>query len=305
MKVGRMNIKNKDYSVMLITVLTTVINFILAVGKTIVGVIFFSPSLISDGINSIDDVLANIVLVIGIKKSQQKADETHQFGHERFDAVSAVILSIFFFVAGFFVAYRGIEAIIKGATGQLESPGIPAWIVAAIAIVIKLIMSAISFIIARRTKSVTIKALALDNLADILSTVFTFIGIILAITLDKPILDPIFSLFIAAIIFYTAVTTLKDAISKLTDRSVDPKTAEKYIKIIKSVPGVLGVDEFRTRIFGPRVYIELSISVDPNLSLIKAHDISEEVHDKVESTFEEVKHIMVHVNPYEEKRIKK
>jgi cation diffusion facilitator family transporter len=120
MKVGRMKIKNKDYSVMLITVLTTVINFILAVGKTIVGVIFFSPSLISDGINSIDDVLANIVLVIGIKKSQQKADETHQFGHERFDAVSAVILSIFFFVAGFFVAYRGIEAIIKGRQASLN-----------------------------------------------------------------------------------------------------------------------------------------------------------------------------------------
>ena len=72
-----------------------------------------------------------------------------------------------------------------------------------------------------------------------------------------------------------------------------------------SVPGVLDVDEFRTRIFGPRVYIELSISVDPNLSLVKAHDISEEVHDIVENTFEEVKHIMVHVNPYEEKRIKK
>ncbi len=283
-----------------ITLLTTIVNAVLAVGKTVVGALFYSPALISDGINSIDDVIANIVLVIGMKKSAQKADESHPFGHERFDAVSAIILSIFFFVTGFYVALRGIQMIVKGAYGELQSPEPVAYIVALIAIAIKLTMAVISFIYAKKTKSITVRALALDHLIDVLSTVFTFIGIILAITLEMPILDPIFSLFIAVFIFYTAIVTLKRAISNVTDKSVDKETLEKYRETILSVEGVLGIDEFRTRIFGPRVFVELSISVDRNLSVVEGHNIAEHVHDLMEEKYSEIKHIMVHVNPYEQ-----
>ncbi|MGI6644756.1 MAG: cation diffusion facilitator family transporter [Bacilli bacterium] len=283
-----------------ITLLTTIVNAVLAVGKTVVGALFYSPALISDGINSIDDVIANIVLVIGMKKSEQKADESHPFGHERFDAVSAIILSIFFFVTGFYVALRGIQMIVKGAYGDLESPEPAAYIVALIAIAIKLTMAVISFIYAKKTKSITVRALALDHLIDVLSTVFTFIGIILAITLEMPILDPIFSLFIAVFIFYTAIVTLKSAISNVTDKSVDKETLEKYRETILSVDGVLGIDEFRTRIFGPRVFVELSISVDRNLSVVEGHNIAEHVHDLMEEKYSDIKHIMVHVNPHEQ-----
>ena len=291
----------KEASGYFVTVLTTIVNILLAAGKTVVGIVFFSPALISDGINSIDDVLANFVLMIGMKKSQQKADETHPYGHERFDAVSSIILSIFFFVTGFFVAYRGITLIIQGANGDLEPPGAATWIVALVAIAIKLVMALFSFAVGKRTKSLTVKALALDHLLDILSTVFTLAGILLAIYLDKPILDPIFSLFIAGFIFYTAIVTLVGAIKNVTDTAVDKATQEKYAETVMSVDGVKRIDDMKTRIFGPRVYIELVISVESSMCLREAHAIAENVHDKIEQTYSEVKHIMVHVNPYDEK----
>ena len=49
--------------------------------------------------------------------------------------------------------------------------------------------------------------------------------------------------------------------------------------------------------FGNRVYVDLEIAADPNLTLAAAHEIAEDVHDAIEKTFPEVKHIMVHVNP--------
>ena len=52
--------------------------------------------------------------------------------------------------------------------------------------------------------------------------------------------------------------------------------------------------------FGNRVYVDLEISADPNLTLAAAHEIAEGVHDAIEKTFPEVKHIMVHVNPAKE-----
>ncbi|MBP5725797.1 MAG: cation-efflux pump, partial [Clostridia bacterium] len=65
-------------------------------------------------------------------------------------------------------------------------------------------------------------------------------------------------------------------------------------------PGVLGVELLRTRMFGNRVYVDLEIAADPNLTLAAAHEIAEDVHDVIEKTFPEVKHIMVHVNPAKE-----
>ena len=54
-----------------------------------------------------------------------------------------------------------------------------------------------------------------------------------------------------------------------------------------------------TRQFGSRVYVDLEIRLDGELRLKEAHAIAEQVHDRIEREFPEVKHIMVHVNPGE------
>jgi divalent metal cation (Fe/Co/Zn/Cd) transporter len=56
----------------------------------------------------------------------------------------------------------------------------------------------------------------------------------------------------------------------------------------------------RTRMFGSKYYVDVEISVDGNMTLREAHDIAHGVHDKIESTFKNVKHVMVHVNPKED-----
>ena len=60
---------------------------------------------------------------------------------------------------------------------------------------------------------------------------------------------------------------------------------------------VRGVDLLRTRTFGNKIYVDIEIRVDGNLTLWEAHAIAESVHDLVETEFSKVKHIMVHVNP--------
>ena len=64
-----------------------------------------------------------------------------------------------------------------------------------------------------------------------------------------------------------------------------------------AVDGVLGVDSLRTRQFGSKLYVDMEVAADGNLTLIASHEIAEAVHDKLELTFPEVKHCMVHVNP--------
>ena len=66
---------------------------------------------------------------------------------------------------------------------------------------------------------------------------------------------------------------------------------------ILSVDGVLGIDDIKTRLFGDKIYIDIEICCDGNLTLFESHDIAEKVHDLLEQTFEHVKHCTVHVNP--------
>ena len=58
------------------------------------------------------------------------------------------------------------------------------------------------------------------------------------------------------------------------------------------------VDSLQTREFGNKIYVDLEIAADGHLSLNESHKIAEDVHDEIEKTFPQIKHIMIHVNPY-------
>ena len=59
----------------------------------------------------------------------------------------------------------------------------------------------------------------------------------------------------------------------------------------------MGIDLLRTREFGARIYVEVEIRADGNLTLNESHKIAEKVHSAIEKSFDVVKHITVHVNP--------
>ena len=83
----------------------------------------------------------------------------------------------------------------------------------------------------------------------------------------------------------------------MMDKSCD----ENLIKTIKQTillqDGVLGIDKISTRLFGNKIYIDVEIKADGNLSLYQSHMVAHNVHDSIESNFADVKHCMVHVNP--------
>ncbi len=276
-------------------------NIFLAASKLIVGLLAHSQALISDSINSIGDVLSTFVVFIGIKLSRKDADKDHQFGHERLDSVAAIILAMFFLATAGLIAYEGVTTIIEGVSGSIPVPGTLAWVVALIAIVIKEALYWYTMIVAQKIKSTALKAAAWDHQADVVSAAGAFVGILGARLFNFPLLDPILSLLICVLIVITAIRIFKEGVDKLVDKSCDEETEKALSESISKTPGVIRIDILRTRMFGNRVYVDLEISVDGELSLEKAHEISETVHDQIEKEFPLVKHIMIHVNPYSEK----
>ena len=68
-------------------------------------------------------------------------------------------------------------------------------------------------------------------------------------------------------------------------------------KLILDTKEVNDIDLLKTRVFGNKVYVDLEISLDKDLSFSEAHNISHIVHDKIENKFSNIKHCMIHINP--------
>lgn len=151
---------------------------------------------------------------------------------------------------------------------------------------------------AKKIQSSAFMADAWHHRSDAFSSIGSLIGIVGA-RAGFPVLDPIASVVICLFILKVAVDIFRDAIKKLTDSACDDAYTEKVRDYIKGQEGVCGIDLLRTRIFGEKVYVDVEISVDADLSLREAHAIAERVHDGLEHNFSNIKHVMVHVNPYE------
>ncbi|WP_447581695.1 cation diffusion facilitator family transporter [Anaerotignum faecicola] len=281
-----------------VSVISIIVNILLSLFKLAAGIISHSAAMISDAVHSASDVFSTFIVIIGIYVSGKKSDKEHQYGHERLECVASVILSVILFVTGIGIGLSGAEKIISGANGkiQLAIPGALALSAAVLSVVIKEWMYWYTIGAAKKINSVSLMADAWHHRSDSLSSIGAFIGI-LGSRLGYPILDPTASIIICLFIAKASYDIFIDAVNKMIDKACDDKTIEKMRRIIENQNGVIQIDEMRTRLFGAKMYVDIEIQADGNLTLKEAHEIAEAVHDAIESEFINVKHCMVHVNP--------
>lgn len=280
------------------SIVTIIANFALTVFKLLAGIFGASMALISDAVHSASDVFSTVIVLIGVKVSAKKADKRHQFGHERYECVAAVILAMVLLATGAGIGYTGIKNIVTGEYLNFETPKIIALVAAAVSIVVKEIMFWYTIIAAKKVNSSALKADAWHHRTDALSSIGSLIGVVGAIC-GVPVLDSVACLVICLMIIIAAVRIFIDAINKMTDEACDEKTEGEIREFISSFEGVVRVDDLMTRKFGNRIYVIAEIACDGNLPLYSAHEIAENVHSGIEQNFPLVKHITVHVNPCE------
>ncbi|MBQ7714821.1 MAG: cation transporter [Clostridia bacterium] len=277
-----------------VSAVTIIANTVLSVLKLIAGVFAHSSAMISDALHSASDVFSTVIVILGIKLSSRESDKTHPYGHERFECVSAIVLSAVLCATGIGIGIAGIEKI--ASKEELTAPGLAALIAAAVSIAVKEIMYRYTASAAKKINSPSLKADAWHHRSDALSSVGSFVGI-LGARLGLPILDPIAAVVIALLVVKAAIEIFSDAIGRMTDRACDDETVKAITETVASVDGVKSIDLLNTRVFGDKIYVDVEIGADENLSFKEVHDIAEEVHSKIEREHPNVKHCMVHANP--------
>lgn len=282
-----------------VTSVSIIGNLLLSAFKLIAGLLANSGAMISDAVHSASDVFSSIVVIIGIHVSSKESDKEHPYGHERLECVAAIILAVILFITGISIGISAVKTIASGNYADLAIPGILALVAAVISIATKEAMFWYTKINATRIDSAALMADAWHHRSDALSSVGALVGIAGA-RLGFPICDSIASLVICVFIIKASYDIFHDAVDKMVDHSCGEGDEQLLRDCIREEEGVLRIDDLRTREFGNKVYVDVEIAADGDRPLKETHAIAERVHDHIEEKFPKVKHVMVHVNPFEE-----
>lgn len=275
---------------------TVLINVLLSVFKLAAGIFGRSSAMLSDAVHTLSDVLSTFIVMIGVKVSAKKADSKHPYGHERFECVAALILSVMLLATGLGIGYGGIRSVLSGKSEVLPVPGLLALVAAVVSIAVKEAMYWYTRAAAKKVDSGALMADAWHHRSDALSSIGSFVGI-LGARVGYPVMDAAASLVICLFILKASIDIFMDSINKMTDSACDEKVTQEITALVLAQDKVLGVDLLRTRLFGNRMYVDVEIRVNGALMISEGHDVAQAVHDAIEAGFGKVKHCMVHVNP--------
>lgn len=291
-----LKIKKSNNLALHVSYVTIIINALLSIGKFIAGILGHSGAMISDAVHSASDVLSTIVVIVGVKISNKSPDKEHPYGHDRFECVASIILSVMLAIVGFEIGLDGFNKILSGNYNNLQVPSLLPLIAAIISILIKEWMFWYTRAASIKTNSGALMADAWHHRSDALSSVGAFIGILFA-RMGFPIMDAIASIIICICILKAAYDIFVDSINKMIDHSCDESIEEQILKITENLNEIEHIDDVKTRMFGSKIYIDMEIAVNGNLTLYDSHKIAETLHDIIEQNIENCAHCMIHVNP--------
>lgn len=274
--------------------LSIVTYVIISTAKLLVGYSFDSDAVFADGLNNFTDSFASIALLVGMILSQRPADQNHRYGHYKIETITTLIMSFVIFYIGITVTIDSTTALINQAYAA------PTPINAVVGLSSGVIMSGVYWYnnrLGNKLNSPSLKASAKDNLSDALTSFATALSVFLSRT-GILWLDGAMAIVVGLIIIKSGYDIFKESAFSLSD-GFPQEDLDNYRKIVLMVPGVRAVSDIRGRNYGANVYIDITILVDPEISVQAGHAITEKVESALQKT-EDVTAIDVHVEPYHE-----
>ncbi len=283
-----------------VTLIGVLANAVLIVFKVVGGLVGQSQALIADAAHSVSDLFSDAVVLVGLRTGRQEADDTHPFGHGRFETLSSGVVGILLMGAAL---YLGVEA---GSSIYHGTESHPTWLAlaaAGVSILVKESLYRYTMHVGRKIKSPVIVANAWHHRSDALSSVAVFIGV--GGAQIKPawhILDAYAALVVSLLVLKVGIEVLWHSIQELTDTAPPSEVLDKMGECIKGVEGVLGHHDLKVRSSGGRFQMEAHIVVEGSLTVIEGHRIAKEVEFCLIEEIEDLNQVIIHVDPDRRKK---
>jgi cation diffusion facilitator family transporter len=268
--------------------------------KAIAGTVTGSVALLTEAVHSSIDLVASIVAFFSVRKAGEPADESHRYGHERFENLAAAIEGVLILVGSAVIAFEAIRRLLGHGSVRFVGFGIA---VVAISILVNLVVSALISRTARSTDSAALYGDAAHLRTDALTSAGVLVALVLVKLTGAQWLDPAIALVVAASIVFTGVRLLLRSSRVLVDEALPPEEVAEIRQSIEELAphGVVGYHELRTRRAGARRYVDMHVQFRAGTSLEDAHRVAHELQDLIGNRLGDAD-VLIHLEPQDKVR---
>ncbi|MGW9022485.1 cation diffusion facilitator family transporter [Leucobacter chromiiresistens] len=237
-------------------------NLGIAVTKFIAWAFSGSSSMLAEGVHSLADSGNQVLLLIGGKRAQQKADKEHPFGYGRVRYVYAFVVAIVLFsIGGVFSVYEGIS--------KIQHPhALEVWWLPLLVLTIAIVLESFSlrtairesrphkgtsswFQFIRRSKAPELPVVLLEDMAALLGLVFAFIGVGLTVLTGNGLFDGIATVAIGALLVAVAIVLGIEVKSLLVGEGANDDDVAKIETALLKSQDVNRIIHMKTLYLGP------------------------------------------------------
>ena len=289
------NQKNTDFLVRSASIASLLVASTLIVLKSYGWITTTSVSLLGSLADSLIDFLASVFVFVAISYSMLPADAKHRFGYDKSEGLAAFVQSLFIGMSGIYVCFEATKRLLNPSDQQISQPSIAIWIIL-VSIVLTLALVMYQKYVVKKSKSIAIESDQYHYLTDTFINFSVLFSIAITGWTRFVFIDALVGLLISGVVLYTSVTLLKKSFKILLDQEIQSEDRDRIREIALDHPKVLGFHDLRTRDTGRKYIIQFHLELDPNMSLLESHEITDEVTDNVLKLYPDSE-LIIHTDP--------
>lgn len=294
----RVTTREREHGIRFVLLAVLVLNLAVALAKIGFGFISGSIAMAADGFQSLSDGLGNVVGLVGMAITARPPDPNHAYGHHRYETLTSLGIAGLMLLTLF--------GLVQSAWTRLQTGGEPdvstlSFVVMGVTLAVNVFVTVWERRAARRLSSTLLMADARHTTSDIFVSI-SVIASLVAVKLGYGWADAGITFVIAVAIAWGAWSIVRDASLVLTDAVA--AEADQIADVVRSVPGVRGTHNIRTRGAEGYVWVDLHIQVDPRLPVTDAHDIASAVAQRVEDELGSLADVTIHIEPADERHLR-
>ncbi len=236
-------------------------------------------SVIADAVHSLSDVVSSAVVIWGFKQAEKPADVEHPYGHGRAEYIATLIIAVLLVVAGIEFIQMSID--------RIQNPEVVTsqwWMVVVLifTIVLKEITARFAEHLSSKIASGTLHADAWHHRTDAISSLLV-VAALIAGNYGYPAVDGWAGLGVSLFLIYTGFEIARDAVDDLIGKPPTSEEVDAIRQLVTNVKGVLGAHDIIIHSYGHDKFVSVHVEIDADKTTAEAHDISEEVEEKLEN----------------------
>jgi cation diffusion facilitator family transporter len=269
------------------------LNWGVALTKIIYGHATNSLAMFADGLHSLSDGSSNIIGLIGIAVAARPRDVSHPYGHRKYETLASMAIAVALFLISFNLIKESAHRLINREYFNPEA-SVFSFIVMGVTLSVNIGVMIYEYGKGRELRSDFLVADSMHTFSDIFASLSVIISLI-CVKMGIPIVDVIAGIVISFLIGYVGVDILRHSSRVLCDyAAIDTQSIKDSLL---GMSGIIGCHRIRTRGGSDDIHIDLHITVDKNMPVGKAHDLSTAIEKLLREKFTGVTDVMVHIEP--------